>query len=126
MTSELRVDLKKNHQKNYIQLMILVGKDLWEVGRRQNPLLFRKKKGPCGSCERLETGLIIKKTVLSKLQAFRNGADFSKNDIFGTNGVHTGDTDALITGFCTEFRSGSNGTTPGPPNPLKTYKKGAG
>ena len=49
MRSELRVGLQKNHQTNYIQLMILVGKVLWEVGRRQNPLLFMKKMAPAAA-----------------------------------------------------------------------------
>ena len=50
-THEVRIEggPQKNHQKNYIKFMILVGKDLWEVGRRQNPQLFRKKKAPAGA-----------------------------------------------------------------------------
>ena len=49
MTSELRVASKKIINKNYIKSMILVGKVLWEVGRRQNPLLFKKKKVPAAA-----------------------------------------------------------------------------
>ena len=45
-THEVRIEggPQENQRKNYKQNVILVGKVLWEVGRRRNPQLFRKKQ----------------------------------------------------------------------------------
>ena len=49
----------------------------------------------------------------------------SQNIKFGTNRVAVRAPDTKLPRFCTEFRSGSNGTSPGPQNPQnkKTEKK---
>ena len=43
MRSELRVNLKNNQRKNYIKFVILVGKALWEVGRRRSTTFMTNK-----------------------------------------------------------------------------------
>ena len=45
------------------------------------------------------------------------------NNVPGLNGVAMRDLEVLIAGFCMEFRPGSNGTSPGHPNPKNPVNK---
>ncbi len=65
-------------------------------------------ESPAGAC-------ILTIPLPSKIQACFNTFCLtgSRKSLFGTNRVHVRVTDAIIPGFCTESRPGSNGTSPG-------------